>query len=207
LQNKPAEFVAKYREASGGFGSGLVPLLEDGDNLLIESDVVAKYVAQNIDGKDGKGDSLYPSSAHDDKLIQSFVINWEHATDTYYDVLRATSQKEVEKCQNKFIKSLAVVEKQLQEREGAFVLGHEFTYAECISAPWIQRFFVTMPYFRGIDFQSDVLSQFKYTSQWMNAVCARPSCVESRCPEDEMIAACKKYYVSYISPGARGSLR
>lgn len=198
--------MAKYREASGGFGSGLVPLLEDGNNLVIESDVVAKYVAQNIDGKDGKGDALYPKSEKDDDLIQSFTTSWQCVTDDYYDVLRATSEKEVESSQKEFIQSLAIIEKVLQEREGAFILGHEFSYAECISAPWIQRFFVTLPYFRGVDFQSDILSQFKYTSRWMKGVCARPSCVQSRCPEDEMIAACKKYYVSYISPGAKGSL-
>ena len=206
LKNKPREFVAKYKQASGGYGSGLVPLLEDGDNLVIESDVVTKYVAQNIDGKGGQGNNLYPNSEEDDALIQSFLLNWQRVTDDYYDVLRATSQKEVEKRQKEFIRSLAVMETLLQEREGAFVLGDEFSHAECISAPWIQRFFVTMPYFRGVDFESDILAQFKCLSRWMKSVCARPSCLESRCPEDEMIAACKRYYVSFVSPGAKGNL-
>ena len=62
MQNKPPEFVSKYRQASGGTGSGLVPLLEDGDSLVIESDVVAKYVATEVEGSDGKGDNLYPGA-------------------------------------------------------------------------------------------------------------------------------------------------
>ena len=46
LSNKPTEFLDKYQLASGN-RRGLVPLLEHDDNLVIESDVVAKYVAQN----------------------------------------------------------------------------------------------------------------------------------------------------------------
>jgi hypothetical protein len=40
----------------------------------------------------------------------------------------------------------------------------------------------------------------------MEAVCQRSSCRGSRCPEEEMIAACERYYVSFVSPGASGSL-
>ena len=60
LNNKPDEFIDLYQRASGGSRRGLVPLLELGDNLVIESDVVAKYVAQHIEGVDGKGDGMYP---------------------------------------------------------------------------------------------------------------------------------------------------
>jgi len=206
LNDKPEEFLAKYKEASGGYGSGLVPLLEHGDNLVIESDVVAKYVAQNIDGVDGKGDDLYPDNEEDIQQIDKFVSRWQEVTDTYYDLLRASSQKKVTKLEPRFVKSLANIEDLLQYKSGNFILGDNFSYAECIAAPWIQRFYVTMPYFRGIDFDKDILSQFEFLSAWMNAVCDRPSCVNSICPESEMIAACKRYYVSFASPKATGKL-
>jgi len=208
LKDKPREFVAKYKEASGGYGSGLVPLLEHGDNLVIESDVVAKYVAQNIDGVDGKGDDLYPSLDSDEDIqqIDNFMLQWQDVTDTYYDLLRASSQKEAEKREVAFVKSLAAIDHLLKYRPGDFILGENFSYAECIAAPWIQRFYVTMPYFRGINFEEDILSQFEFVSSWMKAVCGRPSCVTSICPQSEMIAACKRYYVSFISPKATGTL-
>eukprot|EP00547_Thalassionema_nitzschioides_P010933 CAMPEP_0194262450 /NCGR_PEP_ID=MMETSP0158-20130606/46552_1 /TAXON_ID=33649 /ORGANISM="Thalassionema nitzschioides, Strain L26-B" /LENGTH=211 /DNA_ID=CAMNT_0039002607 /DNA_START=72 /DNA_END=705 /DNA_ORIENTATION=- len=182
LNDKPEEFLAKYKEASGGYGSGLVPLLEHGDNLVIESDViakyvaqnidgvesdvVAKYVAQNIDGVDGKGDDLYPDNEEDIQQIDKFVSRWQEVTDTYYDLLRASSQKKVTKLEPRFVKSLANIEDLLQYKSGNFILGDNFSYAECIAAPWIQRFYVTMPYFRGIDFDKDILSQFEFLSAW-----------------------------------------
>lgn len=206
LKDKPREFVAKYKEASGGHGSGLVPLLEHDKNLVIESDVVAKYVAQNIFGVDGKGDDLYPNNEDDLEQVEQFMSSWQQVTDTYYDLLRASSQKKVVERETLFVASLADVDDILKQRTGDFILGENFSYAECIAAPWIQRFYVTLPYFRGIDVEDDILSRFTFVSSWMRAVCHRPSCVTSICPQSEMIAACKRYYVSFVSPGATGTL-
>ena len=62
LGNKPADFLEKYQLVSGrSYGSGLVPLLEHGDKLVIESDVVTKYISKHIEGVDKKGDGLYPT--------------------------------------------------------------------------------------------------------------------------------------------------
>ena len=130
-------------------------------------------------------------------------------TDRYYSILTASSQKEVDRCVATWIQRLETIESILKQRTtGDYLLGSDFSYAECISAPWIQRFYVTLPYFRGINFQDDILlaNNFHCLSKWMNKVCDRPSCIESKCPEDEMIAACKRYYVSYISPNASGFL-
>mmetsp|Transcript_5436 Transcript_5436/g.8091 ORF Transcript_5436/g.8091 Transcript_5436/m.8091 type:complete len:202 (-) Transcript_5436:157-762(-) len=200
-----------YQEANGGYGSGLVPMLEHGDKLVIESDVVAKYVAQNINGADGMGDGMYPDPVEDVEFYQhleEFLHVWQRATDTYYDVLRASSQEEAKNCEKQFTTSLMNVDALLQKYDGDFILGEIFSTAECISAPWIQRAFITLPYFRGIDLEDDIISKnsMEHVSAWMKAVRDRPSCVESCCPEDEMIAACKRYYVSFLSPGAKGSL-
>ena len=201
--------MEKYAAASGrAYGAGLVPLLEYDGNLVIESDVVAKYVSQHIEGVNGRGTDMYPTNNEaDEELVMSFVDSWRHVTDTYYSVLTATSEKEVKKRKTSFIQSLDIINNLLKERDGgAFMLGSTFSYAECISAPWVQRFYVTLPYFRAIDFEEDILKSFDLLPLWMGAVCNRPSCVASKCPEEEMIAACKRYYVSFISPGAKGSL-
>lgn len=207
LSNKPTEFLDKYQLASGN-RRGLVPLLEHGDNLVIESDVVAKYVAQDIVG--GKGDwGLYPTSEEGKEFVSIFLSEWDSVTDQYYSVLTATSQAQVDRRKFSYIQSLEAIEKLLKQRRtsGDFVCNN-FSYAECISAPWIQRMYVTMPYFRGINFENDILlsNNLNCVSKWMKAVCNRQSCIESKCPEEEMIAACKRYYVSYISPGASGYL-
>ena len=208
MSDKPDDFLETYQRASGRYyGSGLVPLLEHGGNLVIESDVVAKYVSQNIQGVNGKGDDLYPENNEDEKLIELFMDKWQRVTDTYYDVLRATSEKDVERHRHSYIQSLEAINNLLQQRsDGDYLLGSNFSYAECISAPWIQRFYVTLPYFRGIDFQEEILNNLDCLSIWMGEICNRPSCIDSICPEEEMIAACKRYYVSFLSPGARGSL-
>ncbi len=181
-------------------------MLEHDGNLVIESDIVAKYVAQVIDGRDGMGENMYPEDGEACQHIEKFHQVWEYVTSEYYGILTANTQDEVNIRRESFTKTLIEINDLLKNYDGDFILGDNFSYAECISAPWIQRAFVTLPYFRGIDFEEDILSEMKHVSNWMRAVCERPSCVETRCPESEMIAAAKRYYVSFISPGAKGHL-
>jgi glutathione S-transferase len=200
LKHKPSGFVAKYRQANGGSGNGLVPLLEDGNNLVIESDVVTKYVGTHLD----KSKVLYPPESS--KTVEDFLHHWQKVTDTYYDCLRATSEREAQETEESFWKALGSLEGQFVPGNGDFLLGTDFSVAECICAPWIQRFYVTLHYFRGLDFDFCAGSRVPRTARWMKAVCHRPSAQESKCPEEEMIAACKRYYVSYVSEDASGRL-
>jgi len=201
--------VNKYRTANNGYGSGLVPLLEHGDDLVIESDAVAKYVAQNV----AVTDAMYPvdSSSEQQHIIDDFLQLWSSVTDKYYKLLCATDEEDVKNCEAIFLNLLHHVEEKLtkstcEEKEGDFVIGKTFSVAECICAPWIQRFFVTLPYFRGIDFESEILGKLPITKKWMKAVCARESVIQSKCPEEEMLDAARRYYVSFVSPGAPGHL-
>jgi glutathione S-transferase len=169
--------------------------LEHGDTLVVESDVVAKYVAQNL----GNDVDLYPEL--DQERIGRFLSLWETVVDDYYDLLRATSSKHALRYEKAFVQSLQSVEDQF-DNNGDFVLEDRFSLAECISAPWVQRFFETLPYFRGIDFEEGTLKTLPRTARWMKAVCERPSVKASKCPRGEMLNAAKRYYVSYWSPGA-----
>lgn len=210
MNDKPHEFLDKYRRAAGGgYGRGLVPLLEHDDALVIESDAVTKYVARNVQGVNGQGDALYPDTEEEEVVVERFLHEWDRVTDAYYGVLTASSQPQAERRQASFLQSLGTIDKLLQQGkgDGAFLLA-DFSYGECIAAPWVQRMYVTLPYFRGIDFTEDILSRpdLVYVSTWMESVCDRPSCRGSRCPAEEMIAAGKRYYVSFVSPGASGSL-
>ena len=176
----------------------MVPLLEHGQELVIESTVVTRYIAQHVGGPE-----LYPRTPDDLERIERFLSIWADVETTYYDLLRASSEAQAEERRALFVDRLAAVDKLLDR--APFLLGDDFSFAECVAAPWVQRFFVTLPYFRGIDFD-DVLRAFDALPGWMRAVRDRASCRESICPEGEMIDAAKRYYVSYLSPGAKGCL-
>lgn len=165
---------------------------------MIESSVVARYIAQHVGGPE-----LYPRTAEDLERIERFLSIWADVETTYYDLLRASSDAQAEERRALFVDRLAAVDELLDR--APFLLGDDFSFAECIAGPWVQRFFVTLPYFRGIDFD-DVLRAFDSLAAWTRAVRDRASCRESICPEGEMINAAKRYYVSYLSPGATGRL-
>ena len=208
LSDKPDDFVQTYRMAAENpVASGMVPLLEHGDHLVIESDVVAKYVSQFV----GEDDYMYPASTNliACKTIDNFLSTWYPVVDKYYDVLCAGSVESASKREKHFAQSLSSLESQLSsgKKNGDFLLGDTFSLAECICAPWVQRFFVTLPYFRGMDFQTTVLSPYPNLAKWMAAVSSRPSVVASKCDEEEMKNAALRYYVSFVSPGASGSVR
>ena len=181
-----------------GSGTALVPLLEHGGQYVIESSVVARYIAQHVGGPE-----LYPRTAEDRERIERFLSIWADVETTYYDLLRASSDAQAEERRALFVDRLAAVDELLDR--APFLLGDDFSFAECIAGPWVQRFFVTLPYFRGIDFDG-VLSAFDALPGWARAVRDRASCQESICPEGAMINAAKRYYVSYLSPGATGRL-
>jgi glutathione S-transferase len=203
LSDKPDDFLEKYRLAAGSpVASGMVPLLEHQEQLVIESDVVAKYVAQNV----GENDGMYPATTNPEacQTIDQFLSTWYPIVDKYYDLLCAGSVQSAKKRQEIFADSLSVLESQLLD--DGFLLGDTFSLAECICAPWVQRFFVTLPYFRGIDFQEQILSPYPNVARWMAAVSSRPSVLESKCDEEEMLNAARRYYVSFVSPDAPGRL-
>ena len=201
-----------------GSGTALVPLLEHGGQYVIESTVVARYIAEYVGGPE-----LYPRTPEDLERIERFLARWADVETTYYDLLRASSDAQVEERRALFVDRLAAVDELLDR--APFLLGDNFSFAECVAAPWVQRFFVTLsgavsgssrrrrshhlprrPYFRGIDFEGDILRAFDSLAAWTRAVRDRASCQESICPEGEMLDAAKRYYVSYLSPGARGRL-
>jgi hypothetical protein len=224
LSNKPREFCHKYAKAWNANGLPKVPLLEHGDVLVTESIEVTQYIGQNIAAgttKDGLVVVLSPME--DDaklQLIQDFLNVWEHkVTPAYYTCLTAPSEPLARAATQAF---LAVLQTELtpllissrsirssssynikDDSEGCFfLLGSTFSVAECVAAPWIQRFYIVLSHFRGIDFR-DILDQCDpVLGQWMEAVRSRPSVQTTACPTEEMLAAALRYYVTYVSAGS-----
>jgi len=44
------------------------------------------------------------------------------------------------------------------------------------------------------------------TDRWMRAILERPSVLQTSAGKKEMVAASRKYFVNYVSPGAPGTL-
>jgi len=192
LSDKPQEFLEKYALVASG--TAQVPLLECEGDVVVESEDVTKYIAENVPGK---------MLVWEEDAVERFLKIWHSVVDDYYFVLSAGSEGSVKKSLCRFVEDLASLDAILQESEGPYLVGSSFSVAECIAAPWVQRFFVTLPYFRNIDFNVVLEeNQFVRTASWMKAVECRPSVVESKCPKDEMLAAAKRYYVSYVTPGS-----
>jgi glutathione S-transferase len=175
-------------------------LLEHGDALITESEEVTKYVAEHV----ATSDDMYPK---DHKRIDRFLNVWNSVTSTYYNYLTASGERSTRTNRIAFTASLKHLEPILSEHDGDFVLGNTFSVAECMAAPWIQRFYVTLPYFRGIHIIEDIIpKECEEVAKWMEVVRKRPSVQVTACADDEMLNAARKYYVSYVSPGAPGTL-
>lgn len=233
LSDKPQEFRDKYSWAQNGGSFPQVPLLEHDDILITESIEVSKYIGQYIAPEsfgerhddDESAKMMYP--VHDQAkrdLVDSFIDVWDNEiTSSYYSCLTATSEKSARTAQKKFTKSLKQTlrpillesrqmssEASNENESGAFLLGPNFSVAECIAAPWVQRFYFVLEHFRGVNFRDDILEEcdaddddsLPVVKEWMEAVLKRPSVQKTECPHDEMVAAAMRYYVSYVSPGS-----
>lgn len=200
----------KYDRATNGSGArAKVPLLEHGSKLVVESADVVKYVAQNVPGKYQDGDQMYPmKNEASRRKIDDFLEAWDRVVETYYQYLRAANEHEVQSTEPKFVASLEELDRKIEQFEtpGPFLLGSDlFSAAECIAAPWVQRLYTTLPYFRGLEIQDLVPAKCQRVLQWLEAVKERKSVIATSCPQENLISATKRYFVVYVTPGSPAS--
>jgi glutathione S-transferase len=171
---------------------------------MTESEDVTKYIAQHV----ATSDTLYPKDHKEQReRIDRFLHIWDSVTKTYYNYLTASGEWSTRTARTAFSSSLKDLEPILSEQDGDFVLGNTFSVAECIAAPWVQRFYVVLPYFRGVQIIEEIVpKECEEVAKWMEVVRKRPSVQVTACADDEMFRAARKYYVSYVSSGAPGTL-
>jgi glutathione S-transferase len=227
LANKPADFVAKYAAAILGASAdpssvrAKVPLLEYGDDtLVVESEDVIKFIGATL----GTNDDMYPKKTDTDARrarIESFILQaFESTIRGYYKLMTATNEAEVEAGKLEFCQALLynmAPHIPSSPAGGPFCIGETFSVAECYAAPWVHRFQVTVPYFRGVS-MSDVLSSSseeddaaaaatavnrKKVMAWMNAVCNRPSVLATNGPNnDHLLKMTRTYFIKYVTPNS-----
>jgi glutathione S-transferase len=198
LQDKPAAFLDKYAAAVSGDRSirPKVPLLEYGDTLVVESADVIKLIGVSIDD-----DSMYPVSNQENlDRVDRFLSVFESVIQSYYQYLTAHTESQAEAGKRAFCESLFNLEEQI---EGPFCLGKTFSVAECYAAPWVHRFVVTIPYFRGAH-MPELIRPGSKVAAWIDAVLCRPSVQATSCPEDYLLKSTRSYFVKYVTPGAPG---
>ena len=83
------------------------------------------------------------------------------------------------------------------------MLGRQFSLAECVAAPWVERMLVMLPYWRSVNLVELCRQQsLTRTASWLQAVASRPSVLSTTAGEAAMAKAATAYYVSFVSPGA-----
>jgi glutathione S-transferase len=212
LQEKPRDFLQLHASIPGG-GTGQVPLLEIDERVVIESEAIVRHIALEL----GHTELLPPGGRGH---VERFIRLWTDTVEPcYYSVLTASDEKTARFCAAGLVDALVQVENALWEpryewgwqmtwsKRGDFLLGDAFSLAECMAAPWVERMLLMLPHWRGID-PAGICDDFGLvrTRAWMLAVTQRPSVVQTSAGRDEMVRASRRYYVSYVTPGAPGVL-
>ncbi len=92
-----------------------------------------------------------------------------------------------------------------REGDGPFVMGDTFSMAEAATAPFVQRLMRVLPGVRPALDPSRWLAEDKLTNvdRWVAAVCARPSCVDTLPPEEELQEGFQRLLERFAAAPAR----
>lgn len=200
LRAKPKTLVDLYERAKpGSRGGAFVPLLEHDGAIVVESVDVARYVDEIPSVCERR---LAPAGAGAaGAAIDAFLVAWPDVEAAYYRVLTAPSQTAADAAAEAFVDELRNLDALLPPDGGPFLLGGDFSLAECVAAPWVQRWAVTLPKYRRLDAERDLFEPngLDRLAAWARAVRARPSAVATAAPDAEMLAAAERYYVTFTT--------
>lgn len=189
LQDKPDDFVALYRTAiSDPTGRGVVPMLEcDGDTVLAESMVILDYLEDVSPSQltaEQRARARLFATLFPGRLSSLGILRTEPGSS---DELTAVK---------KLRGDLRAMDQFLDDTpgEGPFLFGAEFSYAEAAAAPFAQRMAIVLPGVRPAHdprawIAEDGLSRL---SDWLDAVCDRPSCTDTLPPAAELVTSYSK---------------
>ena len=171
-----------YKSASGDENlSAKVPLLESDDGVLIESMVILEYL------EDVAPSTLTPAQRARARLFATLFPGRLSS----FGILKADAGSDEEATAvEKLRTDLRAMDAFLSasDEAGPYLHGGEFSYAEYAAAPFAQRLAIVLPGLRpalGLDAWWE--SELPRLAKWMEAVCSRPSCVDSLPPAEEMM--------------------
>jgi glutathione S-transferase len=193
LQDKPADFNQLYSELNvDTTASSKVPILEDltDGTKLIESAIIAQYIE---DKYPSIGTGLMPPSPKEKAIIRLF-------TETFQGTLQMMPYKclqTIPETRHELVSSLhkgmLIVDKFLMKygkSNGPFLLGNDFTFAEVMTGPFIQRLLPVAAHFCKVNIfaECEAAGCFRLLA-WMKAVLSRKSLLAAKIPDDALVAA------------------
>lgn len=191
LANKPKEFCDIYSHISPDIlASAKVPIFEDVDGFkLIESAIIVQYLDEKFPDS---GTTLIPQSAAAKATCRLFIENFEKTISPLsFAFLKASGDSEaIEKLQQSIPMALKIMNKYLEcnaKSGGPFLLGDTFSFAEVLTAPFVQRLLPVAISFCNINITEECQkAACSRLLQWMEAVLARESVNQTKV-EDEML--------------------
>jgi len=161
-----------------------IPLLEHGE-IMIDGIGAVIYIAEALDGPD-----LIPKSPlrkgfnHD--VYMAFIDNLgRHGVGGVHKCLQASNVRELKEAIKQTIKGLTRMNDVLKEKAldgGPFTEGPDFSFVECIAAPWLLRMYIALPHWRKVDpLELADDAGLDRVAQWFRAMLERPS-VKSTAP-------------------------
>jgi len=150
--------------------------------------IVTEYIAEAYQS------TLLPSNLEDRAKMRLFSELCGSTFSSYFPFLKAGD--DFNDILETFKKGLTEADAFLETSnpDGPFILGDQFTLAECTLAPFVQRLCVILPHFTGKNGMPKVDPlklcddlDLKRVKQWIEAVCSRPSVVATGVPNEQLI--------------------
>ena len=183
LQNKPENFTSTYARASPARAK--VPVLEVGDDVLVESMVILEYL-----DRESAADPIVRAS---ERLLAAELPK----SFGYISVLKEEEGSEAEATAiETLVDSLKSADALLRTHargDGPFV-GDAFGHVEEAAAPFACRLTRLLPALRPQHSIDAMLTEHKLDrlKAWLDAVTDRPSCTSTMPTKEEMVDSSKK---------------
>lgn len=196
LKNKPKHFTELYATIHPDPAApAKVPIIIDGPDKLIESNLVSEY----LDRKYGDASSkLFPDDPYKLAKVRWFVdLFSELFLPNLFGMLRADSQEALDEVKEKFDNGLKLLNKFVEQHSfegGDFFLGADYSFAEVAATPFVQRASVALPEYRGysleLAFKQHNLARLQ---AWYKAASERPSHQQTAPEPEQLIASWSKF--------------
>ncbi|DBA86483.1 hypothetical protein WJX79_005726 [Trebouxia sp. C0005] len=191
LQNKPKHFKELYASIHPDpTAPAKVPIIIDGDNQLIESNVVSEYLDVQYRSS---GVKLFPEDPLQLAKVRWFVdLFSETFMPSLFGLLRADSEESLQAAKTKMDTALKNLDKFVEQhgssKGGDYFLGGGYSFAEVAATPFLHRASAALPALRGYSIDKAIQQQ-KLTrlDAWIKAALARPS-YNKTAPADDTVA-------------------
>lgn len=197
LQNKPKHFKELYASIHPDpTAPAKVPIIIDGDNQLIESNVVSEYLDVQYRST---GVKLFPEDPLNLAKVRWFVdLFSETFLPSLFGLLRADSEESLQAAKTKMDTALKNLDKFIEQhgssKGGDYFLGGSYSFAEVAGTPFVHRASAALPALRGYSIDKAIQQQ-KLTrlDAWIKAALQRPSYQETAPPDDTVAKSWQKF--------------